>query len=381
MRIGIDYTAAIKQTAGIGRYVRGLAEGLSRIDVENEYLLFYAARRSPNAGAIIDRANFHERALPISEKALNLIWHHLSLPLPVDLFLRGLDVFHFPDFTLPPVRKASTVLTVHDLSFLMYPECADEGLRSYLERAVPQSLARADYVLADSENTLNDLICLLDVPPERAEVVYCGVDSHFRPAPEGMRLAARARYGLDFRFILTVGVIEPRKNLATLLKAFSLLKGRPGFAHRLVVAGKPGWLYESIYRQVEALALESDVVFLGYVPDEDLPALYSLADAFAYPSLYEGFGLPPLEAMACGTPVVCSDASSLPEVVGEAALKVNALDADGLAQALTRVLEDEELREKLRALGRRRVSQFTWEATARRLLDVYERVYMMRAGR
>ena len=380
LRIGIDYTAAIKQTAGIGRYVRGLTEGLARVDMDNEYLLFYAAHRRPLGAAPLmsERPNFRERALPVSEKMLNALWHRLALPVPVDLFIRGIDVFHFPDFTLPPVRQAATVLTVHDLSFLMYPECADEGLRAYLEHAVPQSLARADFVLADSENTRNDLICLLDVPPERAEVVYCGVDAHFRPAEEDALLPVRQRYDLDFPFIFTVGVLEPRKNLATLLRALSILKGRRGFRHRLVVAGKPGWLYESIHRQVEALELERDVIFLGHVPDDDLPALYSLADVLAYPSLYEGFGLPPLEAMACGTPVVCSDASSLPEVVGEAALKVKAMDADGLANALSQVLEDEELKQTLRLRGRQRAALFSWEAAARKLLDVYSRVYTMR---
>jgi len=379
VRIGIDYTAAIKQSAGIGRYVRGLAEGLARVDLDNEYLLFYAARRPTGSQPIHSgNLNFRDRALPLSERVLNVLWHRLSLPVPIDLFIRGIDVFHFPDYTLPPVRQAAAVLTVHDLSFLMYPECADEKLRAYLEHAVPQSLERADYVLADSENTRNDLVCLLDVPPERAEVVYCGVDAHFRPATEDARLEVRERYGLDFPFILTVGVIEPRKNLPTLLRALSRLKARPDFVPKLVVAGQPGWLYESVYQLVEALHLEREVVFLGYVPEEDLPALYSLAEVFAYPSLYEGFGLPPLEAMACGTPVVCSDASSLPEVVGSAGLLVRALDVEGLAEALARVLADERLRGDLRTRGRQRAAQFTWEATARKLLDVYGRVLMMR---
>jgi glycosyltransferase involved in cell wall biosynthesis len=231
---------------------------------------------------------------------------------------------------------------------------------------------RADLVLADSQSTKDDLVELLGVEADRIEVVYPGVEERFHPIENQALLEeVRRRYNLPPRFILGLGTLQPRKNFVRLIEAYSLLVTRHS-SLQLVIAGGKGWLYEEIFATVERLGLEKKVVFPGFVADEDLPALYNLAELFVFPSLYEGFGLPPLEAMACGTPVITSDASSLPEVVGEAGLMVEATDVEGLTQAMQRVLEDSALRERMIAKGMKQAKKFTWEQAAAKLLSLYE---------
>lgn len=384
MRIGMDYTPAVQQRAGIGRYTRCLVDALAELDRENEYVLFAGVggmqeTKFLHRASWIMHPNFHLRSIPLSDRWLAIIWHRLRLPLPVDLLTGPVDLFHSPDFTLPPLRRGKAIVTVHDLSFLRYPQGAEPNLRAYLERVVPRAVARADLVLADSQNTRDDLIELLGVEPDNIEVVYPGVEARFRPVEDQDLLARiRARYGLDARFILSVGTLEPRKNVARLIEAYALLRDQGPRTKdqglRLVIAGGKGWLYEGIFDKVEELGLGDEVRFLGFVPDEDLPALYNLADLFVFPSLYEGFGLPPLEAMACGVPVVTSNVSSLPEVMGEAGLMVPPEDVEGLAEAMARALEDRTWREEAVQRGLARARTFTWRAAAERLIKLYKRV-------
>ena len=371
MRIGIDYTAAVRQGAGIGRYTRELVRALAKLDQSHDYVLFAAAggQRPEDASW---PPNFQIRSVPLSDRALAILWHRLQLPLWVELVTGPVDIFHSPDFVLPPVRGAKTLVTVHDLSFIRYPQCADANLRAYLNKVVPRSVHRADLVLADSQSTKDDLVELLGVEARRIEVVYPGVEERFRPIEDQALLEkVRERYDLPPRFILGLGTLQPRKNFSRLIEAYSLLVARhPSL--RLVIAGGKGWLYEEIFATVEQLGLEDKVIFPGFVADEHLPALYNLADLFVFPSLYEGFGLPPLEALACGAPVITSDASSLPEVVGEAGLMVEATDAEALAEAMNRVLEDNTLRERIIAKGMKQAKKFTWEKAAAKLLSLYE---------
>ncbi len=375
MRVAIDYTAAIYQAAGIGRFVRSLVRALSEIDPLTEYLLVYADPPQGIRPALPEAPNFVGRRIPLPERALAAMWHRLSLPVPVDLVTGPVDVFHSPDFVLPPVRRGAKVLTVHDLAFLLRPECAEARLRDYLERTVPRSVAHADFILADSVNTQDDLICLLGVPPTKVQVVPGGVERTFQPVLEPEPLEQmRQRVSGGAPFILSVGMIEPRKNLARLIEAFERLKARYQPPHKLVLAGKRGWLSDGIYRRAESSPVASDILFPGYVAESDLPALYSAADLFAYPSLYEGFGLPPLEAMACGTPVVASSSSSLPEVMGDAALLVEPEDVEGLTESLAMALGDIGLRQRMRTRGLEQAAQFTWRASAERMLEVYKRM-------
>jgi glycosyltransferase involved in cell wall biosynthesis len=370
VHIAIDYTPAVRQRAGIGRYTRDLVAALAEIDRSNRYTLFCVGDAPQDSEW---PENFTVRVSNLPSRWLTAGWYKLKLPVPVERFTGDCDLFHSPDFTLPPLRAARGVVTVHDLSFLRLPQYADPGLRGHLNRSVPEAVNRAVRVLADSENTRKDLGELLDIPPEKVSVVTPGVSQHFRPVRDSVRLnEVRARYNLPEWFILFVGTIEPRKNLARLISAFGQLRRQTGLPHALVLAGSPGWLYQEIYDQVGKEGLAEHVIFPGFVADADLPALYTLADLLAFPSLYEGFGIPPLEAMACGTPVVASNNSSLPEAVGAAALLIDPEDVGGMADAMARVLGDANLRARLSDLGRAQAARFTWRSAAEKLLQAYD---------
>ena len=373
MRIGIDYTAAVRQGAGIGRYARNLVRALLDLDKQSEYVLLVAGAGIPRVADLLEPLTSGAGAklvnLPVTDRTLAILWHRLRLPLWVELACGDLDCFYSPDFTLPPVRRARTILTVHDLSFMRVPECSEPGLRQYLLKAVPASVRRADCILADSECTRGDVIELLGVDAHKVKVVYPGVEPRFRPVQDARELAAvRTRYALPNRFVLGLGTLQPRKNFGRLIEGYAQIRCDLSEDTQLVIAGGKGWLYDDIFQRVEQLGLGNVVHFPGYVDDKDLPALYSLADLFAFPSLYEGFGIPPLEAMACGTPVVTSSVSSLPEVVGDAALLVKPTDVDALAEALREALLSRRLRDKLIQQGLDRAKEFTWARGARQVL-------------
>jgi glycosyltransferase involved in cell wall biosynthesis len=374
MRIGIDYTAAINQSAGIGRFVRNLFREVTRLDLENQYVMIHATPNPGRVATIPDGPNVAEKQLRFRERTMTALWHRLHMPIPVDLLTGRLDLFHAPDFILPPLQKGISILTVHDLAFLIHPECADDRLLLFLERAVPRSCERADYIVTDSENTRNDVICLLDADPSRVFVVPGGVDAAFTPASEEAIADVRRRYNVWKPYVLAVGVIEPRKNLPRLIDAYARFRLRSGMEHQLVLAGGKGWKWEETFRTAEQCGFVDDIVFTGYVPDQYLSALYSGADVFALPSLYEGFGLPVLEAMACGTAVVCSDTSSLPEFAANAAILVSPDDTNAMADGLERICLDQVVRTDLRAKGLQRAAEFTWERSASLLLEVYDKV-------
>jgi glycosyltransferase involved in cell wall biosynthesis len=379
VRIAIDYSAAVNQRAGIGRLVRNQVLALADVDAANEYRLVYAR---PNRGASMAQfpkaRNFSRREVRLRERWLSIMWHRAKVPLPADWFSGPVDLYHSPDFVLPPLRRARGVITVHDLAFLVRPDCADARLRAYLEDVVPRSVQRADFIIADSENTRNDLVVLLGVPFSSVAVVPGGVEERFSTVTDdGLLQQVRTRVGVGTApFVLAIGVIEPRKNLNRLMDAFALLKQQRKVPEnlKLVLAGGKGWLFDGIFEHHAASPVRPDIMMPGFVPDDLLPALYSAAELLAFPSLYEGFGLPILEAMACGTPVVASRSSCLPEVAEGAALLVDPTSVDGLASALERVLTDASLREDLVAKGRRRAAGYTWRRAAEQLLDVYRRL-------
>jgi glycosyltransferase involved in cell wall biosynthesis len=370
LRIGFDATAAVSQGAGIGRYTRELLRALASADTENSYSVFYASRTIPHPLPPLP-ANFYVTRLPFHDIWLARVWQRAQVPLPADWITGPIDLFHSPDFTLPPVRRGTrTLLTVHDLSYVRDPDSTAPVLRDYLGVVVPRSVARADHILADSAATRADLIELYQTPPEKISVLYCGIHAAFRPVRDPQTLAAvRARYGLGSApFILAVSTLQPRKNYARLIQAFARL---PDQGVHLVMAGGKGWLSDKIFSEVERLHLRERVIFPGFVADDDLPALYSAARLLAYPSLYEGFGLPMLEAMACGTPVVASTASCLPEVAGDAARLVSPTDVEALGAALDQVLTDEALRRDLVEKGQARAGKFSWQNSAGQLLAIY----------
>lgn len=409
MIVGVDYTAAAWQGAGIGRYTRELLRATVGLDRSIQYKLFYAAGGLPAASPYLDELralaaanpNVSVKPIPLAPRHLTILWQRLRLPLRVERLIGPVDLLHAPDFVLPPTR-ARTLLTIHDLTFLVRPECAEAGLRRYLATAVPRALRRADMVLVDSQATADDLARLLGVSGPRVRLVYPGVDARFRPLPAAEVEPLRAALGLPADFLLFVSTIEPRKNLVRLLEAFALLVaddrrlttddrrqavtmesatglsdfwlssvvGGQSSRHKLqlVIAGRKGWLYEEVFAAVGRLGLAGRVRFLDFFDDAQLPALYNLARAFVYPSLYEGFGLPALEALACGVPVVTAAVASLPEVVGEAALQVDPLSVASIAEGMARALVEGE---QLRAAGPLQARRFTWAAAAGALLECY----------
>lgn len=385
MKIALDYTTGIYPGAGVARYTRSLVGALAALDTENRYSLFYAARGLPQptpeskqARALFsEHPNFKPVSLPFSVRQMFAVWHRLRLPLPVDLFTGKCDVVHSPDFVSPPHRQGADVITVHDLSFLMLPECAEPKLAAFLGKTVPRAALRADRIIAVSEQTKLDVVRLLGVSPNKVAVAYNGVESRFRPFRDADGEARLQReLGLPSRFILHVGTLEPRKNLKRLVEAYGAIAGEvEGVA--LVLAGRKGWLYEPILqaaREVNSAGKGGRVVLADYVSDSDLPLLYNMAEVFAYPSLYEGFGLPVAEALACGVPTLVSAGGALEEVAGDAAMKVDPRSTEEIASALLTSLKDEDLREKLRHDGPPQVRRFTWEAAARRVLEVYREV-------
>jgi len=382
MDIGIDVTSALTQGGGIGRYTRELVQALTSLDGRSTYHLFAARQTAPPAvpNPLPSGQHIRRHTAPLDERWLYRLWYRLRVPVPVQWVTGKLDLFHSPDFVLPPVSGViPTLLTVHDLSFVHYPEVYPAVLVNYLNKVVPWSIRRASHVLADSQATKADLMSIWQVPDEKITVLYSGVNELFQPVTESKVLTAvAARYQLgEAPYLLSVGTVQPRKNYQMLIRAFAPVAAQ--WPHNLYIAGGKGWLYDDMMAEVERQGLNGRVRFLGFVADEDLPALYSGATLFLFPSLYEGFGLPLLEAMQCGVPVVTSNASSLPEVVKgkgisgeETAVQLSPHDQAAWTDTLQDLLANPARRANLVAAGYRQARQFTWQKAARQLLRLYQ---------
>jgi glycosyltransferase involved in cell wall biosynthesis len=374
MRIGINATLLSKQRLGVASYIFSLVRGLSRIDKANEYFVFTTpdgrSELSLNAGNFQTIIPEHD----ISSSLSRILWEQTGLINETKRL--KLDILHNPDHALPVFSTNSrTIMTVHDLAFLKFPKTFSIGKRIYKQLITKTTIKKADSIIAVSNSTRDDLIELFDIPRNRIHVIYEGIDGSCKPVTDRSFISkVNNKYGLAKDFILFVGAIEPRKNIPMLLKAFQRLRSEKGFALDLVIAGGKGWLSQSVFDTARNLGIEDSVKFLGYVQKDELAVLYSIARVFAYPSLYEGFGFPPLEAMSCGAPVIVSNVSSLPEVVGDAALKIDPRDEGGLADAILKITTDDKLRAGLIKKGFERVKFFSWEKCARETLKVYEGV-------
>lgn len=371
--IAIDYTPAYEQGGGIGRYVRELVRALAALDSATDYRLFVAGA-SPAQLPAPPAPNFSWRPSRITPAWYARLWHRARLPFPVEAVTGRVRLFHATDFVLPPTLPGTrTLLTVHDLSFVRVPEAASPSLKAYLDKVVPRSVRRADHVLADSEATKRDLVELYNTPADKVTVLLSGVDARFARIEEPSALEqVRARYHIPKTpYVFAVGTVQPRKNYGRLIEALARLRAQSHDID-LVIAGGRGWLEDPIYDTIRTTGMSDHVHFIGFADDADLPALYSGAACVATPSLYEGFGLPVLEAFACGTPVVTSNLSSLPEVAGDAALTITPTDLDQLTHTLERLLTDSELRATLIQRGFARARQFTWAASARHLRQIYD---------
>jgi len=374
-RIALDYTPALKQTGGIGRYVRELTGALASIDRSNAYRLFAAGAKSaelPEPPGV----NFSWNSTRITSKWLARLWHRAGIPLPVETFTGPVDLYHATDFVLPPTRsRTRTLLTVHDLSFVRVPSAASPPLKAYLDAVVPPSVEAAERILADSEATKADLIDLYRTREDKITVLYSGVNPRFRRVndPEALQ-RMRLKYGLaSISYILSVGTVQPRKNYSRVVEALSSIR-QSGQDLHYVIAGGSGWLQDELRETIARTGMIDYVHTLGLVEDRDLPALYSGARMLAMVSLYEGFGLPVLEAMACGTPVITSNLSSLPEVGGRAALLVDPHDSEAICDAILKLQTDAMSRKQLIEAGYRQAKKFSWERAARELKSTYDEI-------
>lgn len=374
MRVCFDVSPAVHHHAGLGRYAHELLSALVASDRTNEYvMLFNAPRDDLKPAPPLDRLPAHR--VPLDAKPWRMsVWLAQIFDVGMERWLPPCDIFHATDHLLPRLKSAKTVFTLHDVIFKFFPEYHLPLNRWFLTNALPHFLRRADAIIAVSECTKRDAMKFYNLAPEKITVIYEGVNPALRRVDDRNRLAEiRARYAKNQPYLLFVSTIEPRKNIPALVDALKILRAR-GFTQRLLIVGRKGWLYQPIFDHVKQTGMSDVVDFLDFVPDADLSALLSACDAFVFPSLYEGFGLPPLEAMACGAPVICSNTSSLPEVVGDAALLIDPRDPSDIANAIARVLTDQHLRDELRAKGFAQAAKFSWERAARETLAVYQRV-------
>jgi glycosyltransferase involved in cell wall biosynthesis len=372
MRVAINCQILTVNRLGVSRYLTTLLQALSATDGESEYVLLANSRIRD---LLPDRPNFEVVAtsFPIRSTRSRILWEQVFLPM--ELRRQRADLVHFPDQSLPllPVLPCPSVVTVHDLTTYRYTEAYTRGKVLYKKLTTRAAIRQASRIIADSQSTRQDILELFGVS-ERVRVIYPGLDGQFLPVRDRSRLErTRTALGLPERYILHVGSIDPRKNLISLFKALAILRD-DGLQVKLVVAGSREYNYRPIFDKVRALRLGDQVLFLDFVPDAELVDVYNLAQLFVFPSIHEGFGYPPLEAMACGTPVIVSNSSSLPEIVGDAALQVDPFNAAEIATAIRLLLSDSALREQLASRGKQRAAFFTWERTTRETLKVYEEV-------
>lgn len=363
MRVGINASWLNGYTGGIGTYVRNVIRSLAVVDPEGDYVLY-------------SNAPLPAETQPPASRMRRLIVEAGSGPrLPFAtsraLARARVQVVH-EQITAPFVFPARIVVTIHDTLHEHYPEFYTPSILQQMRRTMPVTMRRAAYIVTDSGFSKRDIVRLYHVPPEKVVVAYLAADPLFQRLHDDACLdVVRARYGTGERFMLFAGSLKPTKNLRAVIEAYGRLRRADAVRHRLVLVGDKAWLMDDVFAAARETGYANDLIFTGYVPAADLVALYNAADLFVHPSLFEGFGLPVLEAMACGAPVVTSNTSAVPEVVGDAAVMVNPRDVEELAGAMARVLNDDALRARLSAAGLERAATFTWEDTARTLVRVY----------
>ncbi|MDF1512256.1 MAG: glycosyltransferase family 1 protein [Anaerolineae bacterium] len=371
MAIYVDISAAVHHRAGLGRYAESLVNALAPLLPDN---LTFFYNKEQGIEQLDNLVYLPYRTVNMGYKPWRmLVWLAQLARIPFNHLVPDATLFHATEHLLIPLRGVPTILTIHDLIFRMMPEHHKVLNRWYLNLALPLFSRRADHIVVVSEATRKAVMQVYKVNSEKISVIPEAAAPRFKPQSPEVVETIKQRYQLPEKYLLYVGTIEPRKNLLRLLKVWEKLytiKEVPP----LVIVGSRGWLSEDFFAALEASPVRNGALLTGYVRDADLPALYAGATAFVFPSLYEGFGLPPLEAMACGTPVVCSNTSSLPEVVGDAALLFDPTDELALADALMRITQNAELRGTLREQGLEQAGKFSWERTAKETMDVYQHI-------
>lgn len=379
MRVGIDARLIdLVHKTGIGIYGKELISNLAKYDKDNEYVLFFSSlRRKSNNMPGPTQRNFAKKVVPlpyIRSHLVSKLWQNIFLPSA--LRLEKVDVFHetFSPY-IRKVRGIKTVITVHDLHLLMFPNADFQHNIKLYTTLYTKAIEVADICIAVSESTKVDMIKYFSVTPEKIRVIYEGVSERFHPIDDLSVIGDfKEKFGLPEGIILTVG-IGHRKNTQRLIQAYRVLKEKHRIERKLVITGKPKFWNFEMTQLIGRLNLNEDIIFLGYFPEEELPILYNSSDLFVFPSLYEGFGFPLLEAMKCGVPVVTSNISSMPEIVGDAGLLVDPYNEYEIAEAIAKVLSDGDLRTKLKTKGMERAKKFTWEETVKKTIGVYREVH------
>jgi glycosyltransferase involved in cell wall biosynthesis len=382
MRIGIDASALPSRPVGAGNYIIQLIRAIARrlaIDDSQatsqvdrlEFVIFIQKSRLVLLN-VEETPNLRLAVIPNISPSMRVLWEQVSLPGLAKS--HQIDLLHSLHYTMPLAYPGQTVVTFHDMTFFLFPHHHTLLKRYFFRFFIHTSSRQAAALIADSESTRQDAIRLAGVPSDKIFTAPLGVTQEFHPIREyTILLQARQKYHLPERFLLYVGMIEPRKNLPTLLQAYATIADQMP-DHRLVVVGPKGWMVENILQLTGRLNISDKVHFTGYVEQADLPLIYNMADVFIYPSVYEGFGLPVLEAMACGTPVVTSNVSSMPEIVGDAGVLLAPNDSQALAHSLLELINDPVNRQRLSIKGLERAAAFTWDRTAEKTIAVYRHV-------
>lgn len=382
MNISFDAVPLISdKITGVGWCEVGQTTAMARLHPENSYTYSFFSRKddhikleriAPFAGDDIDTQIAHFSGYIYRAASAFLPWPYKSF------FGKKADLTHFFNFIVPPGVHGKTVVTVHDMTYKAFPETVRGRTRTMLNMGLKKSMKRADIIVTVSEFSKSEILKWFPEHEKKLRVVPCGVDlDRFKPCTEPERIPqVKQSLGIEGDYFLYVGTIEPRKNLERLIIAYDIFSKRKGVdVPKLVLAGGKGWLYDGIYGKVQELGLDKQVIFTKYIPSEDMNPLMCGALAFVFPSIYEGFGIPPLEAMACGVPVLASNAASLPEVTGDCAVTCDAFSEESIAEGLARLCDDGELRKDLSERGRKRAELFTWDSSAEKLYNVYKELF------
>ncbi len=369
IRIGVDLHSIKGLKQGTRTYTLNLVNALLELDNVNQYFL-YTTGNSDCISATFNQSNvLFKRVVPHTR------FLRIPVSFPLRLTLDSIDVFHC-QYMGPPVGKTPYVVTMHDIIHEYLPQFYPRALRYFMHLFYPISARWASRVITVSESSKRDLIKYYNVPEQKIIVTHLGVSDNFRQIHEEEKIKQVLRkYDITGDYILFVGRLEPRKNISGLIKAFHNLKSSRGIKHKLVIVGMRYFKYEDIFRLVDALGLQDEIIFTGGVEDNDLPMIYNGADLFVYPSFAEGFGIPPLEAMSCGVPVISSNTSSMPEVIGDTGILIDPYNIGELARAIYEVLCNRDLQKEMQAKGLKRAERFLWENTARKTLNVYHDIY------
>ncbi len=370
MNVCMDIQPAIAQRAGVGRYVKLLAQNLGALTAGSNTLTlcYFDFTRKASVPAVPNAQYKAIRSCP--GRLAQLAWKTIQWP-PFNMFSGDADVFHFPNFILPPLSSGKSIATIHDMSFMRFPQFAEQRNCKYLSARILDTVRRASAIITDSGFSAMEIHELLNVPANRIFPIHLGIDSEFRPQSETQIQSSLAELNITRPYILTLSTIEPRKNIPFLIQIFERLTDFPG---DLVISGMPGWQYKPIMDKIKSSPRAANIHYLNYVPDHHLPALYAGAELFLFTSFYEGFGLPPLEAMACNTPVISSATGSLPETLGSAATLLDTFDLDLWVETVRKTLFNSDQRRQMSIQGRKQAAKYSWTETARKTWDVYKKV-------